>query len=163
MPAQTLTPRLRQYFPETLLWQPSLEVDRKGIAQLNFKLADNITQWKIRATASTIDGRFAAASAVSCRAAVFRGTRSSQILTVGDSIALPVVMRSYLDRDQPLNISMKPETWFEIAGTPKGPVTSSPVRPLARPSIAALASIKDGKQRVTASGSEASDAIEKTT
>jgi hypothetical protein len=41
------TPRLREYFPETLLWQPSLETDEQGRAQLKFKLADNITTWKM--------------------------------------------------------------------------------------------------------------------
>ncbi|PYS37237.1 MAG: hypothetical protein DMF71_18935, partial [Acidobacteria bacterium] len=34
------TPRLREYFPETLVWQPSLETDKQGRAQLKFKLAD---------------------------------------------------------------------------------------------------------------------------
>jgi hypothetical protein len=164
IPAQTLTPRLRQYFPETLLWQPSLEVDRKGIAQLNFKLADNITQWKIRATASTIDGRFAVASAdIVSWQPFFVEHDPPKYLTVGDAIALPVVMRSYLDRDQPLNISMKPETWFEISGTPQRSSqieSGATVRETFR--FTALTPIKDGKQRVTASGSEASDAIEKT-
>jgi hypothetical protein len=164
MPAQTLTPRLREYFPETLVWQPSLEVDRKGIAQLNFKLADNITQWKIRATASTIDGRFATASAdIVSWQPFFVEHDPPKFLTVGDAIALPVVMRSYLDRDQSLNVSMKPESWFEIAGTPQRTShidSGATARETFR--FTALTPIKDGKQRVTASGSEASDAIEKT-
>jgi hypothetical protein len=164
MPAQTLTPRLRQYFPETLVWQPSLEVDRKGYAQLHFKLADNITRWKIRATASTIDGRFAAASAdIVSWQPFFVEHDPPKFLTVGDEISLPVVMRSYLDRDQSLNISMKLEPWFEIAGTPQRSShidSGATARETFR--VTALTSIKGGKQRVTASGSEASDAIERT-
>src|SRR6185503_12225923 len=54
---QVSTPRLREYFPETLLWQPSLETDAQGHAQLKFKLADNITTWKLSVIASTEDGR----------------------------------------------------------------------------------------------------------
>ncbi|HEX6187757.1 MAG TPA: MG2 domain-containing protein, partial [Pyrinomonadaceae bacterium] len=42
---QLSTPRLREYFPETLVWQPSLKTDKRGRAQLQFKLADNITTW----------------------------------------------------------------------------------------------------------------------
>src|SRR6185369_4365749 len=51
------TPRLREYFPETLLWQPSLETDKQGRAQLKFKLADNITTWKMSVIGSTADGQ----------------------------------------------------------------------------------------------------------
>ena len=50
------TPRLRQYF-ETLLWQPSIETDKQGRAQINFKLADNITTWNLLVIGSTEDGR----------------------------------------------------------------------------------------------------------
>ena len=51
------TPRLREYFPETLVWQPSLETDKQGHAQLKFKLADNITTWKMSVIGSTEDGQ----------------------------------------------------------------------------------------------------------
>jgi hypothetical protein len=32
------TPHLREYFPETLLWQPSVETDKQGRARVNFNL-----------------------------------------------------------------------------------------------------------------------------
>src|SRR4030095_11898202 len=54
---QVATPRLREYFPETLVWQPALETDRLGRAQINFKLADNITTWKMAVFGSTEDGQ----------------------------------------------------------------------------------------------------------
>ena len=40
---QTSTPRLREYFPETLVWNPELITDKNGKAELKFKMADNIT------------------------------------------------------------------------------------------------------------------------
>ncbi len=54
---QSSTPRLREYFPETLVWQPALETDKQGRAQLKFKLADNITTWKMSVIGSTEDGQ----------------------------------------------------------------------------------------------------------
>src|SRR6185312_6350505 len=54
---QTSTPRLREYFPETLLWQPSIETDKQGRAEIKFKLADNITTWKMLVVGSTEDGQ----------------------------------------------------------------------------------------------------------
>jgi len=55
--SQLATPRLREYFPETLVWQPSLETDKQGRAQLKFKFADNITTWKMSVIGSTEDGQ----------------------------------------------------------------------------------------------------------
>src|ERR1041385_7597351 len=57
VPNQLATPRLREYYPETLVWQPSLETDKQGRAQLKFKLADNITTWKMSVIGSTEDGQ----------------------------------------------------------------------------------------------------------
>lgn len=54
---QNSTPRLREYFPETLLWNPELVTDKNGRAELKFKLADNITTWKLYAIASTKNGK----------------------------------------------------------------------------------------------------------
>ena len=40
-------PRLRQWFPETLLWRPELITDDKGQATLDVDLADSITTWRL--------------------------------------------------------------------------------------------------------------------
>jgi hypothetical protein len=54
--SQKSTPKLREYFPETLVWQPELITNTDGKAELKFKMADNITTWKIYAIASTKNG-----------------------------------------------------------------------------------------------------------
>jgi uncharacterized protein YfaS (alpha-2-macroglobulin family) len=163
MPSPSLTPRLRQFFPETLVWQPSLETDHRGNAELRFKLADNITQWRVSAIASTPNGRFGAATAniISWRP-FFVEHDPPKSLTVGDEIALPIVMRSYLDRDQGLTVSLKPEPWFKVSGEMQRK-TSVKAGDVTREifGFKAVAPIKNGKQRITAAGTELSDAIEK--
>jgi hypothetical protein len=59
--AQAATPRLREFFPETLLWAPSLETDEEGRTRVKFRLADNITTWKLEALASTESGEIGTA------------------------------------------------------------------------------------------------------
>ena len=54
---QLFTPRLRQYFPETLLWLPEVITDKRGHARISFPMADNITAWKMSVIASTEGGR----------------------------------------------------------------------------------------------------------
>jgi len=37
-----------------------------------------------------------------------------RVLTEGDEISLPVVVRNYLNRDQNVNLEIKPESWFTL-------------------------------------------------
>jgi uncharacterized protein YfaS (alpha-2-macroglobulin family) len=39
-----------------------------------------------------------------------------RILTEGDEISLPVVVRNYLERSQPISLEIKPENWFNMLG-----------------------------------------------
>jgi len=161
--SQIATPRLREYFPETLLWQPQIETDKQGRAQLKFKLAGNITTWKMSVVGSTVDGEVGVAEK-EFRAfqPFFAEHDPPKVLTEGDEIALPVVLRNYLDKNQTVNAEIKPESWFELL---------TPARKRAEVKAGdagqvifdfrAIASIKDGRQRITAFGSDASDAIEK--
>jgi hypothetical protein len=162
-PQQIATPRLREYFPETLLWQPQIETDKQGRAHLKFKLADNITTWKMSVVGSTVDGEIGIAEKE------FRAFQSffaehdpPKVLTEGDEISLLVVLRNYLDKSQTVNAEIKPESWFELLGAARkrAEVKAGDAGQVVF-DFRAIASVKDGKQRVTAFGSDASDAIEK--
>jgi A-macroglobulin TED domain/Alpha-2-macroglobulin family/MG2 domain/Carboxypeptidase regulatory-like domain/Macroglobulin domain MG3/A-macroglobulin receptor binding domain len=163
LPAQSSTPRLREYFPETLVWQPSLETDRSGRAQLKFKLADNITTWKMAVVASTVDGQIGMAEKeILAFQPFFLEHDPPRVLTEGDEIALPVVLRNYLDKEQAVELSIKPESWFATldAASKKTSVKAGDAgREIF--GFKAIASVKDGKQRITARGGDAGDAIEK--
>ena len=162
-PAQLSTPRLREYFPETLVWQPSLETDQQGRAQLKFKLADNITTWKMSVIGSTEDGELGSAEAeIKSFQPFFVEHDPPRVLTEGDQISLPVVLRNYLERAQTVDLEIKPESWFELQG-PAHQSAKVPAGDAARQifDLKAVASVKDGKQRIIARSSEASDAIEK--
>lgn len=162
-PAQLSTPRLREYFPETLVWQPALETDQQGRAQLKFKLADNITTWKMSVIGSTEDGELGSAEAeIKSFQPFFDEHDPPRVLTEGDQISLPVVLRNYLERAQTVDLEIKPESWFELQGSAHQ-TANVPAGDAARQTfdLKAVASVKDGKQRITARSSEASDAIEK--
>ncbi len=162
-PQQMSTPRLREYFPETLLWQPQIETDRQGRAHLKFKLADNITTWKMSVVGSTVDGEIGIAEK-EFRAfqPFFAEHDPPKVLTEGDEISLPVVLRNYLDKMQTVNAEVKPESWFELLGAARkrAEVKAGDAGQVIF-DFRAIASVKDGKQRVTAFGSDASDAVEK--
>ena len=161
--APEFTPRLREYFPETLLWQPSLETDDRGRALLKFKLADNITTWKMSVIGSTEDGELGfVEKEIKAFQPFFVEHDPPKILTEGDEISLPVVVRNYLDRAQPISLEIKPENWFSLLGpaVKRSQVAAGDAK-VETFDFRATASVKGGKQRITATASEANDAIEK--
>jgi hypothetical protein len=155
------TPRLREYFPETLLWRPEVVTDDKGRAQLKFPLADNITTWKLSAIASTINGEMGT-SEKSIRAfqPFFVEHDPPRFLTIGDEIALPVVLRNYLDRRLQVTVEMKSAPWFTLQSSAMLKTAIAPqdsARDIFR--FKAVETVKEGKQEVRAIGADASDAI----
>ena len=161
--SQISTPRLREYFPETLLWQPAIETDKDGRAQINFKLADNITTWKMIVIGSTEDGRIGTTEKeIKSFQPFFVEHEPPRVLTEGDEISLPVVVRNYLDRAQKVDLEIKPENWFSVIG-PGRKQTSVAAGDATRETfdLKAISSVKNAKQRITATGSDESDAIEK--
>ncbi|MFL6230517.1 MAG: MG2 domain-containing protein [Pyrinomonadaceae bacterium] len=159
------TPRLRDKFSETLFWQPELVTDRQGRSEVKFKLADNITTWKMSVIGSNERGEIGTAER-EFRAfqPFFVELDPPPVLTEGDEINLPVVVRNYLDTPQRVALDLKPESWFTLLA-PATRATQVAAGDSARETfpLRAVASVKEGKQRVTARGETDADAIEKTT
>ncbi|MEP6925437.1 MAG: alpha-2-macroglobulin family protein, partial [Pyrinomonadaceae bacterium] len=160
---QIETPRLREYFPETLVWQPELITDANGKATLSFKLADSLTTWKMAVIGSTVDGEVGVAEKeFKTFQPFFAEHDPPKILTEGDRIALPIVLRNYLDKPQKVSATMKEESWFKLSSSESQTFEVAPNSAQnAIFNFEAVAAVKDGKQRVTAIGTDSSDAIEK--
>lgn len=157
------TPRLRKDFPETLYWQPAVETDARGRTDIRFKLADNITTWKMSIIGSTETGELGTVEQeIRAFQPFFVEHDPPRVLTEGDEISLPVVLRNYLDRAQPVALDIKPEDWFTLLG-PAHKESRVAAGDATRETFdfRAVASVKEGLQRITAIGSEASDQIEK--
>jgi hypothetical protein len=157
------TPRLRQDFPETMLWEPALITDRRGHARLDFKVADNITTWKLTAVGSTKNGELGRAEKdLRAFQPFFVEHDPPRILTQGDEISYRLVLRNYLDKPPLLKASMKPEAWFSLLGPAEVPVhveAGDAAHALSR--YRAVSSVTDSKQQVSAANSEVSDAARK--
>ncbi len=160
---QKVTPKLREYFPETLVWQPELVTDKNGKAELKFKLGDNITTWKMYAIASNADGKIGMTTQeIKAFQPFFVDLEPPKFLTVGDEIALPTQIRNYTDARQKVSVTMAKSDWFDFMNQPTQQIEVAPNDSQnAVFNFRANAIIKDGKQRVTALAGKDSDAIEK--
>jgi len=157
------TPRLREYFPETLLWNPEVITDKNGKAEVKFKLADNITTWKLYTIASTKKGKIGVTEKeIQAFQPFFVDHEPPKFLTEGDEIYLPTQVRNYTDTKQKVNVSMTKSDWFSFLSSENQKVeVASGASENAIFGFKAIASIKDGKQKVTAIAAKDSDAIEK--
>jgi hypothetical protein len=160
---QAATPRLREYFPETLVWRPLMETDTSGRARLAFKLADNITTWKMAVLSSTEDGEVGLVEKeIRAFQPFFVEHDPPRVLTEGDEIELGIVLRNYLDKPQAVDLEMQPESWFALIGpSRKRAEVASNDSSRETFGFRAVASIREGRQRITAAGGDAADAIEK--
>lgn len=157
------TPRLREYFPETLVWQPELITDEQGKAELKFKMADNITTWKMYTVASTKNGKIGVSeNEVTAFQPFFADLEPPKFLTTGDEIHLPVQIRNYTPNTQPVNVTMARADWFSFLGPEKRTIdVAADSSENAVFGFRADKAVEGGKQRVTAIAAEDSDAIEK--
>ena len=160
---QESTPRLRQFFPETLYWQPELATDADGRATIQVPVADSITTWRVSVLASDADGNLGSGEA-SLRVfqEFFVEPDLPRFLTVGDEIDVPVSIYNYLDQPQTVNLSVTAAPWFELRepGTQEVSLAPNEVRAAYIP-IRVLAFGQQDFQ-VTARGPFASDAVLRT-
>ncbi len=152
--------RVRNYFPETLLFKPALITDRQGRAQMELPLADSITTWRMTASANSRGGGLGSAS---------RGIRVFQdffvdldlpvALTQNDEVSIPVVVYNYLKKPQRVRLELKNQKWFKLTGSRVQELTIKPSEVAATYYRVKVTGLGRRTLQVRADGSQMSDAI----
>jgi hypothetical protein len=156
-------PRLRQFFPETLLWKPELLTDDDGKLQpLKVTLADSITTWRLAASAVAADGRLGSAQLpVKVFQPFFVDLNLPTSLTRNDEVGVPVVVYNYLPRPQTVTLTLAKAPWFTLTGeeTRKLDLAPSEIRSLRF--TLKVGQVGTHKLRVTALAGGIGDALER--
>ncbi len=120
-------PRLRQYFPETMLWLPDGETDADGNLTIDVPVADSITTWRMTALASTQDGRLGSSTApLRVFQEFFVDLDLPLALTVGDEVSIPVGVFNYQPNSQQVELTLQQESWFELLDDAQKTITIAP-------------------------------------
>jgi len=120
-------PRIREYFPETLYFNPAVITDPAGLARLTIPLADSITTWRMTCMASGALGQMGSTTAgLRVFQDFFVDVDFPVALTQNDQISVPVVVYNYLKMDQKVTLTVKPARWFAFRGPPKQTLTLGP-------------------------------------
>lgn len=108
-------PRVREFFPETMLWEPALITDEHGRAELPVNFADSITTWRLTASASSQGGLLGGASTpLRVFQDFFVDLDLPITLTQNDEVAFPVAIYNYLPEKQTVTLKLQREPWFEL-------------------------------------------------
>jgi uncharacterized protein YfaS (alpha-2-macroglobulin family) len=162
-PDQARAPRVRNYFPETLLWKPELITDDQGrLAPLPIHLADSITTWRLSASAVSADGRLGATQLpLKVFQPFFVDLDLPVSLTRGDEVGVPVVVYNYLDRPQSVKLTLSRGNWFSLAGAAEQVLDLGPGEVRSTRFTLAVEKVGTHRLRVTALAGKVGDAIER--
>ncbi|HEY3269452.1 MAG TPA: alpha-2-macroglobulin family protein [Armatimonadota bacterium] len=126
-PGNPAPARVREYFPETLLFQPALITDANGIATLDVPMADSITTWRLTAMASSRTGALGSVTApMRAFQDFFVDINFPVQLTQGDEVSVPVSVYNYLPTAQTVTLTADKEGWFDLLDEPTKTVSLGP-------------------------------------
>jgi hypothetical protein len=152
--------RVREKFPETLLWRPEVVTDDQGRATLDVELADSITTWRLGASAVTADGRLGGLqTGVRVFQPFFVDLNLPVALTRGDEVTLPVVVSSYLPRPQTVELTLDDAPWLERTGGAVQRVELKPNEVRSVPYRLRVRQVGLQQLQVTARGEGVADAV----
>jgi type II secretory pathway pseudopilin PulG len=154
--------RVREWFPETLLWRSEVITDDTGQASLDVPLADSITTWRLTASAVTADGRLGSnQSSIRVFQPFFVDLNLPVALTRGDEVAVPAIVYNYLTEPQQVDLTADKAGWFVLLDDPVKHIDLKPGE--VRSTEFRLRATKVGKHhlQVTARGHGLADAIKR--
>lgn len=152
--------RVREYFPETLLFEPALITNAQGRAVLPLTLADSITTWRMTAMANAANGALGSMDTpIRVFQDFFVDIDLPVALTQHDRVSIPVVLYNYLDTAQDIRIVFEAAPWFTLDGPPEQTINLGPGEVVSRYFPIEVVELGKHKLTVYAYGAKLSDAI----
>jgi CD109 antigen len=115
--------RVRQFFPETWVWEPELLTDERGRAEVDLIAPDSITTWRLHAVSSSTDGFGIAETGLKIFQDFFVDPDLPYAVTRGEEFPVTVQVYNYLDKEQQVTVSLSGTNWFDVIGSSKSQVS----------------------------------------
>lgn len=116
--------RVREYFPETMYWNPAIITDEHGKAEVSIPLADSITTWRMSLLANSASGQLGSATApLRVFQDFFVDLDLPVSLTQHDRVEIPVAVYNYLPEPQQVTLTLEQDPWFTLEGADEKTVT----------------------------------------
>ncbi|MCY7347067.1 MAG: hypothetical protein LH614_12700 [Pyrinomonadaceae bacterium] len=109
--------RLRSNFDALAIFAPSVKTDGGGNAVVNLKLPDNLTRYRITATAATKAGQFGSGeSNITARQSLMVRPSAPRFMNFGDRIELPVVLQNQTNEAMTVEVAVRAANAHLTAG-----------------------------------------------
>jgi CD109 antigen len=106
--------RVRQYFPETWIWDETL-TDDAGRAVISYEAPDTITTWDLRAVALSPEyGLGIAEASLTVFQPFFLQADLPYSAIRGEEFPIKIALYNYLDTAQEIQVEIKEADWFEL-------------------------------------------------
>ncbi|MFP4502523.1 MAG: MG2 domain-containing protein [Candidatus Hydrogenedentota bacterium] len=152
--------RVREYFPETLLFEPALIAGSDGKATLTVDMADSITTWRMTTMASAANGALGSMDKpIRVFQDFFVDIDLPVSLTQNDEISIPVAIYNYLDSQQDIRLKFEEAGWFTLEGDAQQTISVAADEVTVRYFPITVKELGMHKLTVYAYGSKLSDAI----
>ena len=100
--------KIRKNFDALAIFAPSVKTDANGKAQVNLKLPDNLTRYRITAVAVTHSKQFGTGeSSVTARQPLRVRPSAPRFMNFGDKIELPVVVQNQTDEALTVDVAVR--------------------------------------------------------
>ncbi len=114
-PEGAAEPRMRQYFPETVYWNPEVLTDENGRASIEIPLADSITTWRVSASAVNGSGNLGSSTiGLKVFQDFFVDIDLPVALTQNDELNIPIAIYNYLPGRQKVRLVMESSDGIEF-------------------------------------------------
>lgn len=154
--------RIREWFPETMYWNPSVITGKDGRATISVDLADSITTWRLSAMANSKGGMLGSStSGVTVFQDFFCDVDFPRFLTQNDAVSVPVQLFNYLEETNSIHLKVEQQAWFELLDKPERDVVLKPKQVSVEYFRVKVREIGSQEFTVWAIGSKLSDAVKR--
>ena len=107
-PDRLVQPKVRKAFPDTAYWNPTVETNAEGTAEVRFAFPDSLTTWRATARGITADTKVGAAiSKVIVRKNLMVRLVLPRFFRQGDEVTVSTIVHNYLPADKMARVSME--------------------------------------------------------
>ncbi|HOE11530.1 MAG TPA: alpha-2-macroglobulin family protein [bacterium] len=118
--------RVRQFFPETWLWNPQIKTDASGAVSIDLTAPDSITTWRLHAVSTSERGLGITEGSLRVFQDFFVEPDLPYAVTRGEEFPLLLQVFNYVDVPQQVRLELKAGDFFEPLGDLVQTVTVEP-------------------------------------
>jgi uncharacterized protein YfaS (alpha-2-macroglobulin family) len=146
--------RLRENFNALAVFAPSVRTDANGHAQVEVKLPDNLTRYRVMAVAVAGGKQFGSGeSAITARLPLMARPSAPRFLNFGDRFELPIVLQNQTDSAMTVDLAVRATNAALVQSPVQSPLSKVQSQPRLEPGLVPASGTSAASKRIESSKS----------